>query len=68
MSNFNLPDTTWDGDPRAPWNEPETWEGRKCKECIHWRQAPKQFHYGWCTVEGEYYHRDNEACVDFEEE
>lgn len=21
MKNFNLPDNTWDGDPRAPWNE-----------------------------------------------
>lgn len=29
----NLPDTTYAGDPRAPWNEPE---GRECCECAHW--------------------------------
>lgn len=29
----NYPPGTWDADPRAPWNEPEPWEGRTCGEC-----------------------------------
>ena len=31
----NYPPGTWDADPRAPWNEPEPWEGRTCGECAH---------------------------------
>ena len=31
MSNY--PPGTWEGDPRAPWNEPDPWEGRTCGEC-----------------------------------
>lgn len=33
----NYPPGTWDADPRAPWNEPEPWEGRECGECRHCR-------------------------------
>lgn len=29
----NLPDGCRDADPRAPWNAPEPWEGRRCGEC-----------------------------------
>lgn len=29
----NYPDGTWDGDPRAPWNASDPWEGRECGEC-----------------------------------
>ncbi len=29
----SYPDTTYAGDPRAPWNEPD---GRACCECAHW--------------------------------
>ena len=30
MGLSNLPPGTWEGDPNAPWNEPE---GRECPEC-----------------------------------
>lgn len=33
MSGFNLPDGTYEGDPRAPWNRREPWEGHICAEC-----------------------------------
>lgn len=29
------PDHVSAADPRAPWNEPEPWEGRECKDCDH---------------------------------
>jgi hypothetical protein len=31
--NSNYPPGTWEGDPRAPWNQPDPWEGRTCGEC-----------------------------------
>lgn len=31
-ANDNLPPGTWDGDPNAPWNEPE-YDPRECPEC-----------------------------------
>lgn len=33
MSGSNYPDSTWAGDPHAPWNQPEPWLGRTCGEC-----------------------------------
>ena len=35
--NDNLPPGTWGGDPRAPWNAPDPWEGRECGDCRHCR-------------------------------
>lgn len=32
-SGWNLPPGCFEGDPRAPWNQPDPWEGRKCGEC-----------------------------------
>lgn len=29
----NYPAGTWDGDPYAPWNQPEPWEGKTCEDC-----------------------------------
>ena len=26
---------TWNGDPRAPWNEPEPGDGHTCRECAY---------------------------------
>lgn len=31
----NLPPGTWEGDPAAPWNRPDPWEGRECSECCY---------------------------------
>lgn len=33
--SFNLPHGTWDGDPRAPWNQPDDPECR-CGEVMEW--------------------------------
>ena len=32
-SGWNLPPGCFEGDPRAPWNVPDPWEGRSCGEC-----------------------------------
>ena len=32
-SGWNLPPGCFEGDPHAPWNEPEPWVGRRCGEC-----------------------------------
>lgn len=32
-SGWNLPPGCFEDDPRAPWNAPDPWEGRKCGEC-----------------------------------
>lgn len=32
-SGWNLPPGCFEGDPMAPWNAPDPWEGRKCGEC-----------------------------------
>lgn len=34
----NYPDTTYAGDPRAPWNEPER---RICAECAYYVESPE---------------------------
>lgn len=34
-SGYNLPPGCFEGDPRAPWNQPDPWEGRLCGECRH---------------------------------
>lgn len=34
-SGWNLPPGCFEGDPRAPWNEPDPWVGRTCGECRH---------------------------------
>lgn len=39
MGDANLPPGTWDGDPRAPWNQPEPWEGHICFQCKHFWHA-----------------------------
>lgn len=33
-SGFNLPPGCFEGDPHAPWNEPDPWVGHKCGECV----------------------------------
>lgn len=30
---MSYPDGTWDGDPRAPWNESDPWDGAECGTC-----------------------------------
>lgn len=32
-SGWNLPPGCFESDPRAPWNTPDPWEGRTCREC-----------------------------------
>ena len=32
-SGWNLPPGCFESDPRAPWNQPDPWEGRTCREC-----------------------------------
>ena len=32
-SEWNLPPGCFESDPRAPWNRPDPWEGRTCREC-----------------------------------
>lgn len=32
-SGWNLPPGCFESDPRAPWNAPNPWEGRECREC-----------------------------------
>lgn len=34
-SGYNLPPGCMEGDPRAPWNQPDPPEGRTCGECTH---------------------------------
>lgn len=34
-SGWNLPPGCFEGDPAAPWNQPDPWEGRLCNECRH---------------------------------
>lgn len=38
-SGWNLPPGCLEGDPRAPWNEPDPWAGRTCGECKHCAEA-----------------------------
>lgn len=35
----NLPPGCFEGDPRAPWNAPDPWEGRTCGECRFCKEA-----------------------------
>lgn len=51
----NYPDTTWEADPRAPWNE----ESPTCGECA-------MFCDGVCARTWEDASPDEEACVNFE--
>lgn len=32
-SGWNLPPGCFESDPAAPWNRPDPWEGRECREC-----------------------------------
>lgn len=34
-SGWNLPPGCFEGDPNAPWNQPDPWVGHKCAECVH---------------------------------
>ena len=49
----NYPDTTWNGDPRAPWNQPDPPE---CPECYaqldpDWKCCPYcETHIDWEAV------------------
>ena len=36
-SGSNLQPGCFEGDPRAPWNEPDPWVGHTCGECGHCR-------------------------------
>ena len=29
----NYPDGAYDADPRAPWNQPDPWDGEECGTC-----------------------------------
>lgn len=37
MSNY--PPGTYQADPRAPWNAPDSWEGAMCRDCKHLKEA-----------------------------
>lgn len=41
-SGFNLPPGCFEDDPRAPWNEPDPWEGKTCRECGNLRRVRMQ--------------------------
>lgn len=38
--NSNYPDGTWEGDPSAPWNQPEEEEDYYCESCVHYHEYP----------------------------
>ena len=69
----NLPDTTFQADPKAPWNAPDPWEGKSCDECLN--RCPCKMLDGSertiCTLGGydDVYEIDPEspACECFEE-
>ncbi len=52
----NYPPGTWDADPRAPWNEPDSWVGRACCECARFGQVVGscgEVLESWCELDGE---------------
>lgn len=72
-SGWNLPPGCFEDDPRAPWNQPDPWEGRTCGECRHCRTCKmldiSEVHV--CTMDGydDLYEIEPEdpACEGFEE-
>ena len=44
-SGFNLPPGCFEGDPRAPWNEPDPWEGKTCRECANLKRVVLKYAY-----------------------
>lgn len=68
----NYPDSTYDCDPRAPWNRPDPWEGEECGTC---RYCGMVGHISICTagccIDGdpdgyEIVHPRDEACESYE--
>ena len=41
-SGWNLPPGCFESDPRAPWNRPDPWEGRTCRECVGAYEYPSE--------------------------
>ena len=71
MSNANLPPGCYGGDPRAPWNEPDPWEGMECGACGHmlWAEMLDGSTKAVCAVDDAYLQeveRSQEACELFE--
>ena len=67
----NYPDTTYETDPDAPWNQPDPWIEHSCDECIRYNMIPSEIgnsKYGFCTENGEFTEGDEEACMWFEDQ
>lgn len=65
----NYPDTTYAGDPSAPWNQEDP--KRLCESCANWNQCPqegaKPSSLGWCAYHHEFTQEDEEdECVEWE--
>lgn len=72
-SGWNLPPGCFDDDPRAPWNAPDPWEGRKCGECCFCSRCRllDGTEVKVCTSDGcdlEEIEPDAPACEDYQEE
>lgn len=67
----NYPDTTYEADPDAPWNQPDPWFGRRCDECMQFYEVPSSIcrgaTEGFCVENREYVNGKEEACEWFEE-
>lgn len=67
MSNY--PDTTYQADQRAPWNQPDLldlFEGHNCSECVYFYKPPKDIDIGWCGYIEGYVGCTDYPCYDFE--
>lgn len=67
----NYPDTIYEADPDAPWNQQDLWTGRRCDECMQFYEVPSSIRRGategFCVENREYVDGKDEACEWFEE-
>lgn len=66
----NYPDTTYEADPEAPWNQADPWFGHRCNECVYFYGIPSEVcktKVGFCTDYPCYLDGEDEACEWFEE-
>ena len=69
----NYPPGTWEGDPFAPWNEADPWEGHECRECVYCVHVPGA-HKEACVARAvldsecglDFVNEDDAACEVFE--
>lgn len=71
MQGSNYPDGTSGSDPRAPWNQPDPWEGKYCADCDYFYVIPRDVcntTVGFCRDFGDYVDGEEDACENWKYE